>query len=45
MKIASLRTEYKREALDETRVDIDPLRQFARRLDEAVKAEMREPDA
>jgi pyridoxamine 5'-phosphate oxidase len=45
MKIANLRTEYKRETLDEAQVDADPFRQFARWFDEAVKAAMPEPNA
>jgi len=45
MKIADLRTDYKRESLDEAHVDADPFRQFARWFDEAVKAEMPEPNA
>ena len=45
MKIANLRTDYKRETLDEGHVDGDPFRQFARWFDEAVKAEMPEPNA
>jgi pyridoxamine 5'-phosphate oxidase len=45
MKIANLRTDYKRETLDEAHVDTDPFRQFARWFDEAVKAEMPEPNA
>lgn len=44
-KIADLRTEYKRETLDEAHVEPDPVRQFARWFDEAVKAEMPEPNA
>jgi pyridoxamine 5'-phosphate oxidase len=45
MKIANLRTDYKRETLDEAHVDGDPFRQFARWFDEAVKAKMPEPNA
>lgn len=45
MKISSLHTEYKDRALDEAQVDSDPFRQFARWFDEAVKAEMPEPNA
>jgi pyridoxamine 5'-phosphate oxidase len=39
MKIAHLREEYMRESLDETGVARDPLEQFTRWFDEAVKAE------
>jgi pyridoxamine 5'-phosphate oxidase len=45
MKIADLRAEYMRESLDERHVDTDPFRQFARWFDEAVKAEMPQPNA
>ena len=45
MNIAHLRTDYKRERLDEGRVDPDPYRQFARWFDEAVKAELPEANA
>ena len=40
-----LRTEYKRETLDEAAVDRDPLAQFARWFDEAVAARLPEPNA
>ncbi len=45
MKIAHLRTDYKRESLDEARVDADPYRQFARWFEEAVSARLPEPNA
>jgi pyridoxamine 5'-phosphate oxidase len=45
MKLAELRTEYQREALDEAEVDRDPFRQFARWFDEAVQALLPEPNA
>jgi pyridoxamine 5'-phosphate oxidase len=45
VKIADLRTDYMRESLDESSVSPDPLRQFGRWLDEAVKAQMKEPNA
>jgi pyridoxamine 5'-phosphate oxidase len=45
VNIAHLRTDYKRETLDETAVDPDPCRQFARWFDEAVKAALPEPNA
>src|SRR5690348_829244 len=40
-----LRTEYKRETLDEGAVDADPFVQFARWFDEAVAARLPEPNA
>ncbi|HSV19268.1 MAG TPA: pyridoxamine 5'-phosphate oxidase [Casimicrobiaceae bacterium] len=42
---AQLRTEYKRETLDEGAVDRDPFAQFARWFDEAVAAHLPEPNA
>jgi len=45
LKIADLRIEYKRETLDESAVAADPFRQFERWFDEAVKAEIPEPNA
>jgi pyridoxamine 5'-phosphate oxidase len=45
MKIADLRTEYMRETLDESDVAPDPLRQFTHWFDEAVKAQVPEPNA
>lgn len=42
---ARLRTEYKRETLDEGAVDRDPFAQFARWFDEAVAARVPEPNA
>ena len=45
MKIADLRIDYMRETLDERDVAPDPFRQFERWFDEAVKAEIREPNA
>ena len=42
---ASLRSEYKRAALDEGDVDRDPFRQFSRWFDEAVAAGVAEPNA
>jgi pyridoxamine 5'-phosphate oxidase len=42
---ADLRVEYKRAALDEGDVDRDPFRQFARWFDEAVAAQVPEPNA
>jgi pyridoxamine 5'-phosphate oxidase len=42
---AKLRAEYQRAVLDERDVDRDPLRQFARWFDEAVAAQLPEPNA
>ena len=43
--LAELRREYHREALTETDVDPDPLRQFERWLQEAIRASLPEPTA
>ena len=43
--LAALRQEYALGALNETEVDPDPIRQFQRWLDEAIKAELPEPNA
>jgi len=40
VKIADLRTEYRRETLDEKDVAPDPFRQFEHWLDEAIKAQL-----
>jgi len=40
-----LRTEYKRETLDEGAIDADPFAQFARWFDEAIVARLPEPNA
>jgi pyridoxamine 5'-phosphate oxidase len=45
MKIADLRIDYMRETLDETDVAPDPFRQFEHWFDEAVKAQVPEPNA
>ncbi len=45
MDIASQRREYSRETLDESVVDRDPIAQFAKWFDEALKSELREPTA
>jgi pyridoxamine 5'-phosphate oxidase len=45
MDIARLRREYSRESLDESAVDRDPIAQFARWFDEALKSELPEPTA
>jgi len=42
---AELRVDYMRESLDEADVDADPFRQFARWFDEAVGAQVPEPNA
>jgi pyridoxamine 5'-phosphate oxidase len=45
MKIADIRTDYMRGALDEAHADPDPFRQFARWWDEVLKSEVLEPNA
>ncbi len=45
MSIADIRTDYKLASLDESEVDADPIVQFSRWFDEAVKAEVVEPNA
>jgi pyridoxamine 5'-phosphate oxidase len=45
VKPADLRVEYKGAALDERDVDPDPFRQFGRWFDEAVAAQVPEPNA
>ncbi|MCS7101576.1 MAG: pyridoxamine 5'-phosphate oxidase [Burkholderiaceae bacterium] len=45
MSLADLRNEYKRGALDEAHADVDPLRQFQRWFDEALAAQVAEPNA
>jgi pyridoxamine 5'-phosphate oxidase len=45
MKIADIRTDYMRGALDEAHADPDPIRQFARWWDEVLKSEVLEPNA
>ena len=45
MKPADLRVEYKGAPLDERDVDPDPFRQFGRWFDEAVAAQVPEPNA
>lgn len=44
-RLADLRKSYERAELDETHAEADPLRQFARWMDEALKAELPEPNA
>ena len=43
--IAQIRTDYKRGALDEEHADPDPIKQFARWWDEALKSEVLEVNA
>jgi len=43
--LAALRKSYERAELDEARSDADPLLQFERWLDEAIRAEVPEPNA
>ncbi len=43
--LADLRKDYARAEFDETHADADPLRQFERWLDEAVRAQVPEPNA
>jgi pyridoxamine 5'-phosphate oxidase len=45
MSIADIRTDYKRGALDEEHADPDPIRQFSRWWDEALKSEVMEANA
>jgi pyridoxamine 5'-phosphate oxidase len=45
MSIADIRTDYKRGALDEARADPDPIKQFSRWWDEALKSEVMEVNA
>ncbi|MBP6774958.1 MAG: pyridoxamine 5'-phosphate oxidase family protein, partial [Gemmatimonadaceae bacterium] len=45
MSIADIRTDYRREALSESDVDADPMVQFHRWFEEAITAEVNEPNA
>lgn len=45
MSIADIRTDYRREALSESDVDADPMAQFHRWFEEAITAEVNEPNA
>jgi pyridoxamine 5'-phosphate oxidase len=45
MNIADLRKSYERDALDEAAADPDPLHQFQRWLDQALQAQLPEPNA
>jgi pyridoxamine 5'-phosphate oxidase len=45
LDIKNMREEYSRERLDEASVDPDPIRQFSHWFEEAVKAQLPEPNA
>jgi pyridoxamine 5'-phosphate oxidase len=45
MDLASLRKSYERDALDEASSDADPRRQFERWLQQALQAQLPEPNA
>ncbi len=45
MSLADLRKSYDRAELDETQADADPLRQFGAWLEQAIRAELPEPNA
>jgi len=45
MNLADLRKSYERDALDESAADADPLRQFERWMQQALRAELPEPNA
>ena len=45
MSIADIRTDYRRAALSEADVDVNPFVQFGRWFDEAVRADVLEPNA
>ncbi|MBK1715446.1 pyridoxamine 5'-phosphate oxidase [Rubrivivax gelatinosus] len=45
MDLAALRKSYERDALDETASDADPLRQFERWMQQAIDAQVPEPNA
>jgi pyridoxamine 5'-phosphate oxidase len=45
MSIEDRRLEYARGTLDENDVELDPFAQFSKWLDEAIKAQLREPTA
>lgn len=45
MQIADLRREYTRASLDEGDIDRDPIAQFGKWFDEALKSDLREPTA
>jgi pyridoxamine 5'-phosphate oxidase len=45
MELADLRKSYERDALDEHAADPDPLRQFERWMEQALRAQLPEPNA
>jgi pyridoxamine 5'-phosphate oxidase len=45
MDIARIRKDYRQGALDEQHADADPIRQFSRWWDEALRSELPEPNA
>jgi len=45
LEIAALREEYRHAALDEAQVDPDPIRQFAIWFEQAMSAQLKEPNA
>jgi pyridoxamine 5'-phosphate oxidase len=45
MSIADIRTDYTQAALSETDTDVDPIMQFSKWFAEALRAEIREPNA
>jgi pyridoxamine 5'-phosphate oxidase len=45
MSIADLRIDYSQAALSETDTDADPIKQFTKWFDEALKAQVQEPNA
>ncbi len=45
MSIGHIRTDYRRAALDERDVDADPFVQFQQWFDDAIRAEVQEPNA
>ncbi len=45
MSLADLRQDYRRESLNESDVDADPIRQFDRWMEQAKSAELIEPNA
>jgi pyridoxamine 5'-phosphate oxidase len=44
-RVADLRKDYGQASLDESGVDLDPIKQFTRWFEEALKAEVNEPNA
>ena len=45
VELANLRTEYQRHVLSEADVDREPITQFRKWLDEAIAAQVPEPNA